>query len=86
MADQPGFVVYFLSADIQDLIDKGATDIKISGSMKNGKLELNAEGVNTNQKPEEQPAASASRSAALVSSNIKIPCPMPCSTSKKVDL
>ncbi len=82
MPDPKNFTVYFLSADIQDLIDKGATDIKISGTIKNGKPELKAEGVNTNEKSSDKPAASISRSAATAGNNVKEPCPMPCSTSR----
>ena len=81
MADQPGFTVYFLSSDIQDLIDKGATDIKISGIMKDGKLEMHAEGLNTKESSNDL-TASASRSATT-GGDTKIPCPMPCSTSRK---
>lgn len=80
MRDQPDFTVYFLSADIQDLIDKGATDIKISGSIKNGKPELRAEGVNTNDKSSDTSANTVSRSAARAGNETKVPCPMPCST------
>ncbi|MEO8110509.1 MAG: hypothetical protein ABI594_10770 [Ginsengibacter sp.] len=80
MADQTEFTVYFLSADIQDLIDKGATDIKISGSIINGTPELRAEGINTNDKTTDTMAASTLRSPAPVGNHTKVPCPMPCST------
>lgn len=85
MADQTDFTVYFLSADIQDLIDKGATDIKISGTIKNGTPDLRAEGVNTKDKPEDISADSLSRSAKQGGDEAKVPCPMPCSTSKRND-
>ncbi|MEO6638022.1 MAG: hypothetical protein ABIN25_07080 [Ginsengibacter sp.] len=77
MADQNQFTVYFLSADIKDLIDKGATDIKITASMKNGTPEFKAEGVNTNESPD---GASTMRSVTAGGKDIKVPCPMPCST------
>ncbi len=77
MAEQKDFTVYFLSADIQDLINKGATDIKITATMNDGKPEFKAEGVNTN---ESQDGASLLRSATTGGNNTKVPCPMPCST------
>ncbi len=76
MADQTDFTVYFLSADIQDLIDKGATDIKISGSIINGRPELTAEGVNTNNKTTHNMTASTLRSPDLSGNHTKVPCPM----------
>ncbi|MDQ6763011.1 MAG: hypothetical protein M3015_10350 [Bacteroidota bacterium] len=79
MADQSDFTVYFLSADMQDLIDKGATDIKISVSMKKGQPELRAEGVNTNETSKGTSASSALRSVKP-HGDVKVPCPMPCST------
>ena len=80
MADQTDFTVYFLSADIQDLIDKGATDIKISGSIKNGQPDLRAEGVNTNDKSADTFTNTMSRSGTAAGNETKLPCPMPCST------
>lgn len=77
MADQNDFTVYFLSADIQDLIDKGATDIKITATMKDGIPAFKAEGVNTNVSTE---GTSAMRSVTAGGKDIKEPCPMPCST------
>lgn len=79
MAEKTDFTVYFLSADIQDLIDKGATDIKITASMKDGKPEFKAEGVNTK---ESTGGASLLRSATTGGNDTKVPCPMPCSTFK----
>ncbi len=76
MADQNDFTVYFLSADIQDLIDKGATDIKITATMKDGKPAFKAEGVNTKESPA---GTSTLRSVTSGGIDIKQPCPMPCS-------
>ncbi len=81
MAKQTDFTVYFLSTDIQDLIDKGATDIKITAHMRDGKPEFKAEGVNTNESSQ---GTSLLRSVATVGNDIKVPCPMPCSTSKTI--
>ncbi len=82
MTDQNDFTVYFLSADIQDLIDKGATDIKITATMKDGKPTFKAEGVNTNESPA---GTSAMRSVTAGGKDIKQPCPMPCSTFRTVE-
>lgn len=85
MNNKSNFEVYFLSADILELIKNGATDIKISGTMKQGEnsFEITAEGVNTNSKQtNDEISGSGTRSVAHdpLSNPKKFPCPMPCST------
>ena len=85
MNNESKFEVYFLSADILELIKNGATDIKISGTMKHGEssFEIAAEGINTNSKQTNaEISGSGTRSVVHdpLSNTKKFPCPMPCST------
>ena len=84
MQNESKFEVYFLSADILELIKNGATDIKISGTMKAGEndFEISAEGVNTNAKPVNAEASVNKTRSAIPDIIKKFPCPMPCSTMK----
>lgn len=88
MSNESKFEVYFLSADILELIKDGATDIKITGTMKQGEnnFEIAAEGINTNaKKTDGEVSESTNRSVApdALGNTKKFPCPMPCSTMNK---